>query len=86
LLFGRRKEQVVEETITYYAVECPLCDDLFREFFIFCVQNTIQYEVKRYVKNIEEPVIMFGDMWFRGELAVSKFKEAWQKESAEDVV
>ena len=68
--------------IIYYAMGCPVCDDMFRDLFIFCVQNIICYEVKRHVKNIEEPMMRWKDQWFTGEDMVNDFKEQWRTQNA----
>jgi hypothetical protein len=64
--------------VIYYAIGCPVCDDLFRDLFIFCVQNVICYEVKRYVKNIDEPMMKWKDRWFKGDDMVNQFKDEWR--------
>ena len=68
--------------ITYYAIGCPACDDTFRDFFVFCIQNTIRYEVKRHVKDIDEPLMRYKNEWFTGESMVDKFKVQWRKQHA----
>ena len=68
--------------ITYYALGCPACDDLFRELFIFCVQNAIPYEIKRHVKNLDEPKMRWGKIWLQGEDMVNEFKKAWRENNA----
>lgn len=75
-------ERVRTPEVIYYAIGCPVCDDLFRELFIFCVQNTICYEVKRYVKDLEEPTMRWKDLWFTGEDMVKDFKEQWRIQHA----
>lgn len=70
------KQKIPE--IIYYSMGCPVCDDLFRDLFMFCVQNTIPYEVKRHVKDLSEPAMRWGDEWFTGENMVDRFKEQWR--------
>lgn len=67
--------------IIYYAMGCPVCDDLFRDLFVFCCQNVICYEVKKHVKNIDEPMMRWKDKWFTGEDMVSEFKEQWRTQN-----
>ena len=64
--------------VIYYALGCPACDDMFKDLFIFCVQNTICYEVKKDVKGLEEPTMRWKDEWFKGEDMITEFKDQWR--------
>lgn len=75
-------EKIRTPEVIYYALGCPVCDDLFRDLFIFCVQNVICYEVKKNVKDLDEPTMRCRDKWFTGEGMVSEFKEWWRVEYA----
>ena len=71
-------KQVTTPEITYYAIGCPACDDMFREFFVFCIQNIIPYKVERHVKDLDEPLMKWGEEWFTGDDMVNKFKDQWR--------
>jgi hypothetical protein len=75
-------EKIQTPEIIYYAIDCPVCDDLFRDLFIFCVQNVICYEVKRHVKNLEEPTMRWKDTWFTGGNMINEFKDQWRTQHA----
>ena len=71
----------MEDKAIYYPVTgCLSCQDGFREFFIFCYQNKISYKFEREIKNtLNEPIIKFGNRWFRGDEMMIEFKKAWRE-------
>ena len=75
-------EKIRTPEVIYYAIGCPVCDDLFRELFVFCCQNIICYEVNRHVKDLDEPLMKWGDKWLSGENMVKEFKDQWRTQHA----
>lgn len=71
----------MEDKVIYYPIGgCPICADMFKDFFIFCVQNKIDYEFKKNaVIRLSKPAIKWDDTWFIGDDALDKFKESWTK-------
>ena len=81
------KEVRTPEAIYYPVTGCMVCQELFREFLIFCFQHEICYKLERDVKNtFDEPVIKFDNRWFRGDDLVKQFKEAWEAKRGQDAV
>jgi hypothetical protein len=70
----------MEEKISYYPIGgCPICSDMFQEFFIFCVQNKISYDFKKdVIVKLSKPGIKWGNTWYIGDEAFEKFREEWK--------
>jgi hypothetical protein len=78
----------MEDKVYYYPISgCPVCEGVFKEFFIFCVQNSISYEFKKdVVVKLSRSAIKWGDKWYIGDEAFEKFKEDWKIRKGTHVV
>lgn len=71
-----------KEKIIYYSVGCPTCDDGFKDFFIFCIQNKIDYEFKRNIEGVDEPILKYRNHCLTGDDMAEEFKRLWREDHA----
>jgi len=78
----------MEYNVSYYPIGgCPICSDMFKDFFIFCVQNKVPYTFKKdVVVELAKPAIRWGEEWFIGDEALDKFKYAWKLRKGENAI
>ena len=70
----------MKDNVSFYPIGgCPICSDMFKDFFIFCVQNKVPYTFRKdVVVKLAKPAIRWGDDWYIGDEALDKFKCAWK--------
>ena len=78
----------MKDNVSYYPIGgCSICSDMFKDFFIFCIQNKVPYTFKRdVVVKLAKPAIRWGEEWFIGDEALDKFKFAWKRRKGENAI